>query len=118
MISAILAIVLFLGIVLGNPQDLVALFIPIIVYLATALVNFLKKITTSTAFGGSMIVTFIVPILSFVVATIYNYMATPDLNFWIMFLLGFAGTFFKEMLKQWNQSTRGIQTPAKTHLLE
>lgn len=92
------------------PSDLVVLLVPVITWLATLFVNWLKKILVGDGFGGSIVVTLIVPIFSLLSAYIIDLIANPDQNFWLLFVFGFVGTWVSEVIKQWKQSLTGSQT--------
>lgn len=98
------------------PTDLVALVVPIVVWLATTAVNWIKSKLSSGGFGGTIVVTLIVPALSLAVAWITETLLNPGLSFWVLVALGILGTFFNEFIKQWTQTAKGIQTNASTKL--
>lgn len=93
------------------PQDLIVLIAPVIVYLSTATVNYLKHLTGNGGFGGTILTTLIVPLLSLLAAWIVSLVA-PQSNFWITFAIGIAGTYINELLKQWKQTLQQTQTTA------
>lgn len=99
------------------PNELIAILMPIIVWLVSALVNWLKSILGTQGFSGTILVTIIVPVLSLVAAWIAELLLKPDLNFWILFGLGLLGVFVNEFIKQWKQTVSGKQTATKTNLI-
>jgi len=99
-----------------NPQDLVALLLPVIVWAATTAVNWIKSKITGAGFGGTVVVTLIVPVLSLASAWIADQILNPGLSFWILVAFGILGTFFNEFVKQWTQTFKGRQTPASPKL--
>lgn len=99
------------------PDQLVVLFVPILVWLASGAVNWLKAKLAGDGFGGTVLVTLVVPVLSYLASLVVEALAEPQTNFWIMFLLGLVGVFINEMVKQWTQSAKGVQTKAKKQLI-
>lgn len=100
-----------------NPADIIALLVPVVVWLASAFVNWFKAFLGSQGFSGTVLVTLVVPILSFGAAELYSYLAKPDLSFWVIFGLGLLGNFINEVVKQWSQTATKTQTAAKTKLI-
>ena len=102
-----------------NPNDLILLLVPVITWVASFAVNWLKSVIAKdkTGFGGSVLVVMVVPIISFITAFIYDYLANPNLDFWILFVVGLVGVFFNEVAKQWKQSNEGVQKKVKTKLI-
>jgi hypothetical protein len=102
-----------------NPNDLILLLVPVVTWVASFAVNWLKSVIAKdkTGFGGSVLVIMVVPIISFITAFVYDYLANPQLDFWILFIVGLGGVFLNEVAKQWKQSNAGIQQKAKTKLI-
>lgn len=98
------------------PNDLVVLILPLVVWLATTAVNWIKDKVGSGGFGGTIVVTLIVPILSLLSAWVYQMLLNPSLKFWQLVALGVLGTFFNEIVKQWTQTFKGTQTSSSPKL--
>lgn len=98
------------------PNDLVALIVPVVVWLATTAVNWVKSKLGTGGFGGTVVVTLIVPALSLAVAWIAQQLLNPGLSYWMLVGLGVLGTFFNEFIKQWAQTFKGTQTSASPKL--
>lgn len=99
------------GIVDNFFAELAVIVVPLIVWLAGVIVNWLKvKFTSTGGFGGAIFVTLIVPVLSYLATLIYDLLLNPDLPFLEIFGLGLLGTFVNEIIKQWKQSITGSQT--------
>lgn len=112
-----LAILFTLSALNINPNDLIVLLLPVIVWAATTAVNWVKdKVTQTGGFGGTVVVTLIVPVLSLLSAWIADQLLNPGLSFWLLVALGILGTFFNEFIKQWTQTFKGTQTKASTKL--
>lgn len=118
LLSLFLTALITIGLVIAQivPNDLVALLMPVVVWLATTVVNWLKSLVTGGGFGGTVVVTLIVPVLSLATAWIADQLLNPGLNFWLLVALGILGTFFNEFIKQWTQTFKGTQTKAATSL--
>ena len=98
------------------PEQLIEILVPVIVWLAAGFVNWLKAKLGTTGFGGTVLITLVVPVLSLAasyVATLIN----PELSFLPMFLLGLLSVFVNELIKQWQQSLKKQQTKANTNLI-
>jgi hypothetical protein len=102
-----------------SANDLVVLLIPILTFLASGLVNWLKAVVSKNegGFGGTVLVTLIVPILSYVSSLIAEAVTNPSVSFWGMFGLGLASVFVNELIKQWTQTAKKAQTLAKKNLV-
>lgn len=99
------------GIVDNFFNQLSVILLPIIVWLAGIVVNWLKiKFTSTGGFGGTIFVTLLVPISSYLASLVYDLLLNPDLPFLSLFGLGLLGTFINELIKQWQQSISGNQT--------
>lgn len=99
------------------PADFIAMLLPVIVWLATALVNWIKAKLTGAGFGGAFLLTIIVPGLSLLGAWIDTQLLVPDVGFWYLFAYGLLGTFVNEIIKQWSQTLTKTQTPVKSNLI-
>lgn len=100
-----------------TPDFLIAVLMPLLVWLATWFVNWLKTKLGPGGFSGTVLVTFVVPVLSWLSAEIFTYLTNYEGSFWGLFGLGLVGTFVNEMVKQWKQSATNSQTPAKADLI-
>lgn len=98
------------------PNDLVLLLVPVIVWLATTTVNWLKSKVSNGGFGGTVVVTLLVPLISLAAAWLADMALNPGISFWMLFALGILGTYFNELIKQWTQTFKGEQTRASTNL--
>ena len=98
------------------PSQLIEILVPVIVWLASGLVNWLKTKLGVEGFGGTILVTLVVPVLSLAA----SYIATlikPELSFLPMFLFGLLAVFVNELIKQWQQTLKGTQTKADKNLI-
>ena len=117
LLSFLGAMLLTIGVIAGIlPNDLVALIVPVAVWLATTAVNWIKSKLGSGGFGGTVVVTLIVPALSLGVAWIAEALLNPGLSYWMLVALGVLGTFFNEFIKQWTQTFKGTQTSSSPKL--
>lgn len=117
LLSSLGAILLIFGVIAGIlPSELVALIVPVVVWLATTAVNWVKAKLGSGGFGGTVVVTLIVPALSLAVAWITEALLNPGLSYWVLVGLGVLGTFFNEFIKQWTQTFKGIQSSSSPKL--
>lgn len=99
------------------PTEIVAVLMPLIVWLATTTINWIRAKVSTGGFGGLVVVQLIVPILSLLVAWIADYALNPGLSFWLLVALGILGTYLSELIKQWTQSLKGEQTRASANIL-
>ena len=117
LLSFLIAVILIFGVIAAIlPNELVALIIPIVVWLATTAVNWVKSKLGTGGFGGTVVVTLIVPALSLAVAWIAEALLNPGLSYWALVGLGVLGTFFNEFIKQWTQTLKGTQTASSPKL--
>ena len=100
-----------------DPNQIIVLILPLIVWLATWFVNWAKSKLGTSGFSGTVLVTLIVPLLSWVSVEIFTYISGYEGNFWGLFGLGLLGTFVNEVIKQWKQSATGNQSAAKKELV-
>lgn len=98
------------------PDELIALLMPVIVWLATGFVNWLKATLGNSGFGGTVLTTMVVPALSLLLSFLGS-LISPDLSFWQLFALGLLSVFINEVVKQWDQSVKGTQTNANKDLI-
>lgn len=96
------------------PQDLVVVFAPLFVWLATTVANWVKAKLGSSSFGGFAVISVLVPGLSLLAAWLTQYLLKPDLTFWTIFGLSLVGTFINEFIKQFAQTVKKVQTYAST----
>ena len=111
MLALILSVIAFvLAVIL--PQDLVVLITPIIVWLASGAVNWLKAHLTGEegGFGGLVFTAILVPALSIVATLVMNELVKTDISFILQIVLGTVGVFINEVIKQIKQSKDGTQT--------
>lgn len=117
LLSFLSAMLLIFGVIAGIlPNDLVLLIVPVVVWLATTAVNWVKSKLGSGGFGGTVVVTLIVPALSLAVAWVADALLNPGLSYWMLVGLGVLGTFFNEFIKQWTQTFKGTQTSSSPKL--
>ena len=114
MYFAIIAIFMLLAL---DPNEFVVMLMPIVVWVATYAANWLKAKLGSSGFSGTVLVTLVVPILSWVAAEIFTLIQGSNGNFWTLFGLGLLGTFVNELVKQWKQTAAKEQTPTKNKLV-
>ena len=107
---------MFLFIVV-DPNEIIVLVLPLVVWLATWFVNWAKAKLGTGGFSGTVLVSLVVPLLSWAAAEIYAYISGSNGNFWTLFGLGLLGTFINEVVKQWKQSATKTQTPTKKELV-
>jgi hypothetical protein len=100
-----------------DPNTIITLVLPLVVWIATWFVNWLKVKLGNQGFSGTVLVTLIVPLLSWVSAEIFTYLSGYEGNFWALFGLGLLGTFVNEVVKQWKQTAAKAQTPTKNKLV-
>lgn len=100
-----------------DPNSIITLVLPLVVWLATWFVNWAKAKLGQGGFSGTVLVSMVVPLLSWAAAEIYSYLAGVEGNFWTLFGLGLLGTFVNEVIKQWKQSATKTQTAAKKELV-
>lgn len=108
--------ILVLGAMVFDPNQLLALFAPLITWLAVFAVNKVKAALGTSGFGGTVLITMVVPIVGFIASIITDYLLNPGLTFWIIFVLSFVGVFLSEFIKQWVKTIRGVQEPVVTTL--
>lgn len=111
--TLIIAVVLLAGVL---PEELIAILMPVVVWVASGFVNWLKAKLGTSGFGGTVLVTLVVPILSLVLSWLAS-LILPDMNFWLLFFLGLLSVFINEVIKQWQQSLKGQQTKANKNLI-
>ncbi len=100
-----------------DPNQLIVMILPLVVWLAAWFVNWAKHKLGSGGFSGTVLVTFVVPILSWGAAEIFSLLTQYQGNFWALFGLGLLGTFINEIVKQWKQTAKKVQKPAKKELV-
>ena len=100
---------MLLAAVIIDPQELLALFAPVITWLAVFSANWLKAKLGTSGFGGTVIMVMVVPICSFFASMIVDYLLNPGLSFLIIFFLSFVSVFIAQFIRQWNQTRRGTQ---------
>jgi len=108
-----LVVIAILGIL---PEQLIAILMPVVVWLASGFVNWLKATLGSEGFGGTVLVTLIVPLLSLLASWLAG-LIVPDMSFWGLFFLGLIGVYINEVIKQWQQSVTGKQKKVKKNLI-
>lgn len=118
LLTSLITLVLGLLLVIAQliPNDIIALLMPVVVWLATTAANWIKEKVTGGSFGGTIVVTLIVPVLSLAAAWVAEQILNPGLDFWVLVALGILGTFFNEFIKQWTQTVKGDQSKAATTL--
>jgi hypothetical protein len=107
------AVIAILGIL---PEQLIQILMPVIVWLAVGFVNWLKATLGAGGFGGTVLVTLVVPLLSLLLTWVTG-LIVPGMDFWGTFFLGLIGVYINEVIKQWNQSVTGVQKSAKKDLV-
>ena len=100
-----------------EPNQLIAMILPLVVWLSTWFVNSAKDKLGKGGFSGTVLVTFVVPILSWGAAEVFSLLTNYQGNFWALFGLGLLGTFVNEIVKQWKQSATKTQKAAKKELV-
>lgn len=118
-LTMLIALVLGFSMVIAQivPNDLVLLLMPVLVWVATTTVNWLRSKVGSGGFGGTVVITLLVPGLSLLIAWLAEMALNPGISFWLLFAFGILGTYFNEVIKQWTQTFKGEQTRASTSLL-
>jgi len=112
----LLTLVLIIAILGVLPEELIAILMPVVVWLATGFVNWLKATLGNSGFGGTVLVTLVVPLFSLLFTWVAG-LIVPGINFWGAFFLGLIGVYINEVIKQWNQSRLGKQTKANKNLI-
>lgn len=99
-----------------TPNQLIEILVPVVVWVAAGFVNWLKAKLGTSGFGGTVLVTLVVPILS-LAATYLASLINPNLSFWPTFFFGLLGVVINEVIKQWKQTLTKTQTKADKNLI-
>ena len=98
-----------------QPEQLVVLLVPVVTWLATYLVNWIKANVSISGFNGTTLVVIVLPILNALVAYLSS-LLIPGLTFIWAFLIGLGGVFINQVIKQISQSNQGTQTAVSSSI--